>query len=279
MMRFHGGWDDEKDFCAGSSVHRCSGIAFAQIDLAKVKDGVYFAEDKSFSSSGWKEQVVLEVSKGKIVSADGMASRICPVPPTKRPMPPQEIRHGESLQDQGRMGCQAKAAEEYLVKTQNVNLSKFDASGHTDAISGATLNVKVFFDLVQEALKSNPVAKGSYKSGWYYAEDPSFDKSGWKNSVLITVVNGSIVDVLWNGINKDPKAKSKYVQSQTGAYKMNAKNGEWYVQADRVAQAIVKAGDPSKIAVKADGTTDAVSGVSITVPVLSLAVTALKAAK
>lgn len=257
-----------------------SGIAFAQIDLAKVKDGVYFAEDKSFSSSGWKEQVVLEVSKGKIVSAEWNGVPNLPGAADKKTYAAAG-KYGmvKASKIKAEWDAQAKAAEEYLVKTQNVNLSKFDASGHTDAISGATLNVKVFFDLVQEALKSNPVAKGSYKSGWYYAEDPSFDKSGWKNSVLITVVNGSIVDVLWNGINKDPKAKSKYVQSQTGAYKMNAKNGEWYVQADRVAQAIVKAGDPSKIAVKADGTTDAVSGVSITVPVLSLAVTALKAAK
>jgi len=41
----------------------------------------------------------------------------------------------------------------------------------------------------------------------------------------------------------------------------------------------VKAGDPSKIPVKADGKTDAVAGVSITVPMLSLAIEAMKAAK
>jgi len=257
-----------------------AGIAFAQIDLAKVKDGVYFAQDNGFSSSGWKEQVVLEVSKGKIVSAEWNGVSNLPGAADKKTYAAAG-KYGmvKASKIKAEWDAQAKAVEEYLVKTQDVNFSKFDANGHTDAISGATLNVKVFFELVQQALKSNPVPKGSYKNGWYYAEEPNFDKSGWKNSALITVVNGSIVDVLWNGINKDPKAKSKYAQSLAGTYKMNAKNGEWHVQADRVAQAIVKAGDPAKIAVKADGTTDAISGVSITVPVLPLAVEALKAAK
>jgi len=257
-----------------------SGIAFAQVDLSKVKDGVYFAEDKSFSNSGWKEQAILEVSKGKIVSVVWNGVSNLPGAADKKTYAAAG-KYGmvKGSKIKAEWDAQAKAVEEYVVKTQNANLNKFDANGHTDAISGATLNVKVFFDLMQEALKSNPVAKGSYKDGWYYAEDPNFDKSGWKNTVVISVVNGTIVDVLWNGISKDPKAKSKYVQSQTGVYKMNAKNGEWYVQADRVAQAIVNAGDPSKIAVKANGTTDAISGVSITVPVLPLAVEALKAAK
>jgi len=66
-----------------------AGIAFAQVDLAKVKDGVYFAQEKGFSSSGWREQVVLEVSKVRSSAPSGTASRICLVPPTRRAMPRQ----------------------------------------------------------------------------------------------------------------------------------------------------------------------------------------------
>lgn len=257
-----------------------SGIAFAQVDLSKVKDGVYFAQDKDFSSSGWKEQVILEVSKGKIVRAVWNGVSNLPGATDKKTYAASG-KYGmiKASKIKAEWDTQAKTVEDYLVKTQDINFSKFDAKGHTDAISGATFTVKGFFELAQEALKGSPVAKGSYKDGWYYAEDPNFDKSGWKNSVLVTVVNGTIVDVVWNGISKDPQAKSKYVQSQLGTYKMNAKNGEWYVQADRVAQAIVKAGDPAKIPVKADGKTDAVSGVSITVQGITLAIEALKAAK
>ena len=43
--------------------------------------------------------------------------------------------------------------------------------------------------------------------------------------------------------------------------------------------AIVAAQDPAKIAVKADGTTDAISGASIHVTAVALAVEALKAAR
>jgi len=120
------------------------------------------------------------------------------------------------------------------------------------------------------------------KDGWFYAEQPSFDaKTGWKDSVLVTVVNGTVVDVLWNGTNKDTSKKSKLVESVEGRYGMAkaAKKGEWDVQAKAVADAIVKAQDPSRIAIKADGTTDAISGATLRPTAVILAVEALKPAR
>ncbi|MCX8014306.1 MAG: FMN-binding protein, partial [Rectinema sp.] len=165
-----------------------SGIAFAQVDLSKVKDGVYFAQDKNFSSSGWKEQVILEVSKGKIVRAVWNSVSNLPGARDKKAWAAAG-KYGmiNASKIKAEWDVQARAVEDYLVKTQDINFAKFDDKGHTDAISGATLAVKGFFELAQAALKSAPVAKGAYKDGWYYAEDPNFDKSGWKNSVLITV--------------------------------------------------------------------------------------------
>ncbi|HOX48816.1 MAG TPA: hypothetical protein PLG14_06460, partial [Spirochaetales bacterium] len=58
-----------------------------------------------------------------------------------------------------------------------------------------------------------------------------------------------------------------------------AKKGEWNVQAAAVQDAIVKAGDPAKIALKPDTTSDAVSGASIHLSGVVLAVEALKAAR
>lgn len=254
--------------------------AFAQVDLSKVKDGVYFAQDEKFSNSGWKEQVIIEVSKGKIVRAVWNGVSNLPGAVDKKTYAASG-KYGmvKASKIKAEWDAQARAVEEYLVKTQDINFSKINADGKTDAISGATLTVKEFFELAQKALQSAPIAKGQYKDGWWYAEAANFDKSGWKDSVIVTVVNGTIVDVVWNGINKDPAAKSKYVQSVAGTYKMNAKNGEWHVQAERLCQAIVKAGDPSKIALKADGKTDAVSGVSITANAVTLAIEALKAAR
>jgi major membrane immunogen (membrane-anchored lipoprotein) len=106
-----------------------------------------------------------------------------------------------------------------LVKTQDVNFGKYkNAAGNTDAISGASIMVKEFFELSKKAIASAPVAKGQYsKDGWYFASAPDFDKSGWKANVLITVANGSIVDAIWNGLPNDRKKKSKIVESEKGA--------------------------------------------------------------
>jgi major membrane immunogen (membrane-anchored lipoprotein) len=127
------------------------------------------------------------------------------------------------------------------------------------------------------------VAKGIYKKdGWYFKEQAAFDRdTGWKESVLITVVNGTIMDVVWNGINTSPMLKSKLVEAQEGRYNMGktAKKGEWNVQAAAVQAAILKTQDPTKIPVKADGTTDAISGASIHVTAIGLAAEALEAAR
>jgi len=178
---------------------------------------------------------------------------------------------------------QAANVEAYLLKTQNPGFNKLKQDGTTDAISGASLHVGGFFALVKKALAAGPVAKGIYsKDGWYFKEQAAFDtQTGWKDSVLVTVVNGTVVDVLWNGTSKDAKKKSKLVEAREGRYGMAkaAKKGEWNVQAAAVQDAILKAQDPAKITVKADGTSDAISGASIHVTAVGLAIEALKAAR
>jgi len=256
-----------------------AGTAFAQVNLSKVKDGVYFAQSKEFSSSGWKEQVILEVANGKIVAATwNGVSNIAGAADKAAYAAAGKYGMVKASKIKAEWNVQAKTVADYLVKTQDLNL-KANTSGKTDAISGATMTVAEFFALAQQALASSPVAKGSYKDGWYYAEEAAF-KSGWKISALVTVANGSIVDVVLNGVSQTAGAKSKLVQSVAGTYKMNAKNGEYHVQATRVEEAIIKAGDPSKIAINAKGKADAISGVSISVKTeIALVLEALKAAK
>jgi len=256
---------------------------FAQVDLAKVKDGFYFAQDDKYSSSGWKEQVIVEVKGGKIVDVTwNGVSNLAGAKDKANYAAAGKYGMAKASKIKAEWDVQAKAAAAYLVKTQDVNFAKFDKDGKTDAITGATMTVSGFYSLVKKALASTPVAKGVYKDGWYYAEQKDFDKSsGWKDTALVTVVNGSIVDVVWNGIYKDTTKKSKIVEAVQGRYGMAkaAKKGEWNVQANAVEAAIVKVGDPVKIAMKADGTSDAISGASIHLTVVALAIDALKAAK
>ncbi|MFQ3547674.1 MAG: FMN-binding protein [Termitinemataceae bacterium] len=252
-----------------------------------LKDGKYFAQDDTFGASGWKSQVVLEVKNGKIVSANwNGVSNIAGAPDKKAFDKAGKYNMVKFGKAQAEWYQQAEKVEQYLVKTQDINFNKYkDAEGRTDAISGASIHVKEFFDLAKKALAAGPVAKGIYtKDGWYYAEQSDFDaNSGWKETVLVTVVNGRIVDVVWNAISNDTTKKSKIVESTSGNYNMvkfGKAQAEWHEQAAKAQVALITAQDPAKIPVKADGKTDAITGVSIHVaPFLQLAATALKVAK
>lgn len=244
-----------------------------------LKDGKYFAQEAAFEAkSGWKYQVSLEVKGGKIVSADWNAVSNLPGVPDKKAYD-KSGKYGMKKfgKAQAEWFEQAAVVEQYLVKSQDLGFSKIKADGKTDAITGASVTVKEFFDLAKAAVAAGPVAKGPYsKDGRYYAEQAAFDpKSGWKDTVLVTVVNGSVVDAVWNGVYKDKTKKSKIVDSTAGTYgmvKFGKAKAEWHEQAALATAALAKAGDPAKV--------DAVSGVSISIdPLVKLAAEALKAAK
>ncbi len=257
-----------------------SGTAFAQV---KAKDGFYFAQDAAFGKTGWKTQVVLEVKGGKILKAVWNGVSNLPGATDKKAFAAAGKYGMAKAAKQGEWDKQAAAAEAWLVKTQDIGFAKFDKDGKTDAISGATMTVVDFFTLANKALADAPVPKGMYtKDGWFFAEQNAFDATtGWKDSILLTVVNGTVVDVLWNSSSKDAAKKSKLVEAVEGRYGMAkaAKKGEWNVQAVAVQDAIVKAQDPAKIPVKADATSDAISGASIHVTAVYLAIEALKTAR
>lgn len=255
------------------------GVAFGQV---KAKDGVYYAQDDKYGQTGWKEQVVVTVAGGKItavvwngVSNLGGADKVT-----------VSAAGGYGMEKASKLKLrwdeQAKNVAADLIKNQGTAV-KANKDGYADGITGASLHVAPFNALVAKALASAPVAKGAFKKdGWYFAAQADFDpKTGWKDNVLVTVVNGTIVNVVWNGTNRDAKLKSKLVTSEAGQYGMEkaAKQGAWHLQAARVEEAILKAGDPAKIALKADGTTDAIAGATLHPAAVSLAVEALKAAR
>jgi len=262
-------------------------VAVLSLGAQTLRDGKYFAQEENFAASGWKSQVVLEVKGGKIVSANWNGVSNLPGVPDKKTWDRggnyNMVKFGKA---QAEWYQQAEKVEQYLVSTQDYKFNKYkDKEGRTDAISGVSIHVSDFFGLVQKALAAGPVAKGDYpKDGWYYAEQADFDKnSGWKDTVLITVVNGRIVDVLWNGISNDKNKKSKIVESVSGNYgmvKFGKAQAEWHEQAARAQEALLKTQDPAKIPVKADGKTYVITGVSIHVGTfLQLATEALKKAR
>jgi major membrane immunogen (membrane-anchored lipoprotein) len=228
-------------------------ISVAVLGAQTLRDGLYFAQSNFVQ--GVKNQVVLQVQGGKITSADWNGITYSLGVPDRK-------TYAASGKDTSGWAAQAKKAEDFLVSSQNTNAA---------AIDGVTIPVAPFFTLVKAALGGQPVAKGTFKKdGWFYAEASGVDGYHTKNTALITVVNGTIVDALWNGGLDYPafagQSKQNISRSNNGTgYPMSGAKAAWHVQADNFTQALVKAGDTSKIAIKGDGKVDAVSGVSIIV--------------
>jgi major membrane immunogen (membrane-anchored lipoprotein) len=230
-------------------------------------DGFYFAQARQYTG-GWRDQVVLRVQGGKIITADWNSIG------TGAGLPDRDAA-ARAGKDSSGWSAQAVKAEQALVADQNTNAT---------AVAGCTIPVAPFFTLVRDALAAGPVPKGIYsKDGWYYGEAATADSYSTKNTVLITVVNGTIKDVLWNGIlQMRVDDTSKINTSIAGGYPMtNAPQGAWHVQATRAAAELVRLQDPAKFTPpKSDGKTDAITGVSIQVrDYLNTANRALQAAR
>lgn len=256
-----------------------SGSAAQQGEYA---DGTYYAEGEFDANSGWKEVVALTVKDGKIASVnwnglhkDGGLDKKT-----------SSIQGKYAMKEIGKAAAewheQAATAEKFLLEKQDPTAFALKNDGKTDAVSGVSIHVNGFTELVDKALKAGPVEAGPYKDGAYHAEGDFDANSGWKETVDIAVMNGKIVAVQWNGIHKDGGA-DKVTRSKDGSYGMKA-NGkaqaEWHEQALKAEQYLLEKQDPAAIAIAQDGKTDAISGVSIHVNgFVELAIKALAGAK
>ena len=233
------------------------GIAFlsaAALVAQTYRDGFYFAQDASFTSNQ-RNQVVIEVRGGRIASANWNLLSLNAGARDLKAIAATGTPAGAVT-----WAGQAGTVEQFLVSSQNVNATSVPGVP-------ANFNVAPFFDLVRRALANPAVARGIYsKDGWFYAEAATVDEYRTRNTVLITIVNGTIVDVLWNGIlvgmppNINP---SKMITSRNNQYPMTGARSRWDVQAEATALALVQAQDPDRLRVRADGTADGISGVTM----------------
>jgi major membrane immunogen (membrane-anchored lipoprotein) len=247
----------------------CETVMFAQA----YKDGFYFAQDSDFASNQ-KNQVVLEVKGGKITSANWNIESL-----NAGSQDLKAIARSGSVAGAVTWAGQAKAAEDFLVSSQNTNAS---------SVPGGPANVAPFFNLVKQALASNPVPKGSYKDGWYYALETVTDEYHTRNYILVTVVNGTIVDALWNGVLQGmPQSinPSKMITSRANNYPMLDAQGRqsrtaWHLQSALVSAELVRVQNPDSIKTKSDNRPDAISGATIEIQhFLSVLKQALQTAK
>ncbi|NLK72663.1 MAG: hypothetical protein GX285_06575 [Clostridiales bacterium] len=249
-------------------------------DALKYADGVYFAQEDEFASNGYKYFAVITVNGGKITDAYWGGTNVVPAG-NKRIL---------SMEGKYKMGGaaewyeQAIAAEKWLIENQDPAKFKYtDDEGHTDILktdAGAqvSIHVKEFYTLAKKALESKPVPAGQYVTPKDYVATSSLDPDdkGWKYMGEFIVVNGTIVDVLFNspftGEFNDANAKyfKKGADGKPDPTKPSSKlvlkmdyGMNWFEQAQNSADYIVKnQGFP--VQYKDDqGHTDSIAGVSI----------------
>lgn len=250
---------------------------------ATLQDGNYYAEGVADEKSGWQYVVALKVEGGKItdVNWNGLNS--------KGGLDKKALSvSGEyGMVEKGNAASewheQAALMEQFLIEKQSAADIAVNGEGKTDAVSGVSITVSDFAKLVDEALKAGPVEAGAYKDGFYKAEAADFDeKSGWKAQVELTVMNGKIAAVRWNGVHKDG-GTDKITRSASGEYGMKAHGNavaEWHEQTALAEKFLLEKQDPAAIAIGDGGKTDAISGVTIAVSeFVELANKALESAK
>lgn len=247
------------------------------------KDGYYYAESAKDGDSSWQEVIALQVEGGKIVAVNWNALNKEGGLDKKASSKAGTYGMKEKGNAAAEWHEQAELLEKFLIEKQDPAAIVVNDDGKTDAVSGVSITASGFAQLADAALKAGPVERGAYKDGYYYAEADSFDEnSGWKETVGITVMNGKIVAVSWNGLHKDG-GTDKVTRSKSGEYGMKEKGNaaaEWHEQAFNAEQYLIEKQDPAAITFGDDGRTDAVSGVSIHVNgFVELAAKALEGAK
>jgi len=149
---------------------------------------------------------------------------------------------------------QAESLGAYVVENQTTD-GIMNEKGYTDAVSGVSIYVGGFVDLINQAVAQ--AATAALKDGVYYAEGTPDDKGNY-GFVTVTVENGKIVSAVWDEMYG---GESKAQLSVDGKYVMKP---VWDTQAKAVSQYVVDNQGTAGL-LNENGYTDAVSGVSINV--------------
>jgi major membrane immunogen (membrane-anchored lipoprotein) len=110
------------------------------------------------------------------------------------------------------------------------------------------------------------VGYGPYEDGVYEATADEGD-SDWQNTVSLTVVSGYIVAAEFDALPAEGD-KNKEEASIDGEYGMVANSNAtvpWYEQMRAAEEWLIQNQDPAELAIADDGSTDAISSVSVTV--------------
>lgn len=158
---------------------------------------------------------------------------------------------------------QAQLLAEYVIEHQSVDGLVMDDEGKTDAISGVSINISEFVNLVHNCLEQASSTKQSaLVDGTYTSESPQ-PYNGYTGIVTMKVANGNIVSLVYDAANELGELKSHL--SSVGEYVMVEGNPTWQEQAQLLAEYVIENQSLNALVMNDEGKTDAVTGVSINI--------------
>jgi major membrane immunogen (membrane-anchored lipoprotein) len=212
--------------------------AYAQ----QLKDGVYYAEEASFDSHGWKGMITIVVKNGKITQVfyDEINKN-------------NELKNLNNSYSQT-MKAASKITPKDAVEKLSASLIAKQDPAKVDAVTGATGSVEKFKATAQKALSEGPEKKsGKYYPGFYSAES-NYDSHGYKAYGALLIKNGNITGAWFGEFDKAWVVKST---NETYSDIMKQVSGVTPAEAERaLTQALVAKQDPAKV--------DAVTGATDT---------------
>lgn len=130
-----------------------------------------------------------------------------------------------------------------------------NGSGSSDVGSGEASR--------EEQRKSlEELENAKFSDGTYVAKGEP-DDTGFTDVVSVTIEQGKVTGVTWDGVTEDGQSKAKL--SETGEYTMTEDGLTWKEQAEALAAALVENQALTALPMDDQGKTDAVAGVSISI--------------
>ena len=234
----------------------------AALEGAALSDGTYEAVGEP--ADGYTDQVSITVTDGKItevswdsVGEDGSSKSVM-------------SENGEYVMTEDGLTWaeQSQALANALIENQSLSFLNPDAEGKTDAVSGVSISVNGFISLAGQCLEqaagiAQPQEAALELEDGTYQAAASEASNGYTDQVTITVADGKITEVNWEAVAEDGSLKS--VMSENGEYVMTEDGPTWAEQSKALAEALIENQSLSFLNPDAEGKTDAVSGVSISV--------------
>ena len=198
-------------------------------------DGVYIGYDENSVPQGYVVDLVVEAPNGQelgmLVSLDYESTRI-----TGLALNPVE---GDNA---------------YVISDEDMELIKEKIIGKQIPIAFVTEEEFVDDD------KSEKITLNGLNDGIYYAQRLFDDRNRYIDYVEIEVINGEIAKVKWDAFSTDKTNQDRSEASLKGAYVISGL--DWATQSYNLCHALLECQDPDRLAMKSDGTTDIVDGVT-----------------